>query len=131
MSGTLTASWTPVDSALNPVWRSTVVHLITTLNCDASFPQDRKTALNNDVTHKKLLALKQLDPNSGAYFNEANQNEPGWQWDFFGEHYDRLYAIKQKYDPYGLLWCRQCVGSEDWSDDEDGSLCSLFRPWHH
>lgn len=72
MSGTLTASWTPVDSALNPAWRSTVVNLITTLDYDDSFPRDLKTAMNNDITHNKLSALKQLDPNSGAYFNEVS-----------------------------------------------------------
>lgn len=76
MSGTLTASWTPVDSALNPAWRSTVVHLITTLDYDDSFPRDLKTAMNNDITHKKLWALKQLDPSSGAYFNEVSHIFP-------------------------------------------------------
>ncbi|KAF3000543.1 hypothetical protein E8E14_000864 [Neopestalotiopsis sp. 37M] len=90
MSGTMTASWTPVDNALNPAWRETVVHLITSLSWDDSYPQEVKTDMANDITYDKLSKLKQLDPDSGAYLNEANAIEPGWQWDFFGDHYDRL-----------------------------------------
>jgi hypothetical protein len=31
----------------------------------------------------------------------------------FGVHYDRLYAIKQKYDPNGLFWATPSVGADD------------------
>lgn len=49
--------------------------------------------------------------------------EPDWQYVSFGENYPRLRAIKDIYDPEGALWCRGCVGSEDWVENDDGSLC--------
>ena len=55
-----------------------------------------------------------LSPGSGAYLNEADVNEPDWQWSFFGSHYGPLKAIKDLYDPRGLFTCVNCVGSEDW-----------------
>lgn len=49
--------------------------------------------------------------------------EPEWQWSFFGPNYQRLRAVKEKYDPDGVLWCISCVGSEDWIEQADGTLC--------
>lgn len=50
-------------------------------------------------------------------------NEPNWQYAAFGENYPRLLATKNKYDPDGLLWCRHCVGSENWVEQRDARLC--------
>ena len=52
-----------------------------------------------------------------------NPFEPDWQYAAFGENYPRLRAIKDTYDPEGMLWCRSCVGSEDWVEDAGGRLC--------
>jgi hypothetical protein len=56
---------------------------------------------------------------SGSYMNEANPNEPDWQQKFFGtmEIYNQLKSIKNAVDPNGLFVCKNCVGSDDWSDD--------------
>ena len=35
----------------------------------------------------------------------------------WGENYDRLLAVKSKYDPDGLFFLHHGVGSEDWSAD--------------
>lgn len=70
----MTASWTPVDNALNPAWRETVVHLITSLSWDDSFSQEVKADMANDITYDKLSKLKQLDPDSGAYLNEVGHD---------------------------------------------------------
>ena len=40
---------------------------------------------------------------------------PTWKADFYGDNYAALLAIKRKWDPNGVFWCRVCVGSdEDW-----------------
>jgi len=44
--------------------------------------------------------------------NEANARAPEWKEDFFGENYDKLLAIKKKWDPKKLLRCNRCVGSD-------------------
>jgi len=40
-----------------------------------------------------------------------------WSRAFWGEHYQRLRAVKAKYDPDGLFFVHHGVGSEDWSAD--------------
>ncbi|KAH8742475.1 hypothetical protein F5883DRAFT_596362 [Diaporthe sp. PMI_573] len=123
MSGTLTISHEPVGNALNPAWRRAAVHLITSTSWPDSLPQENVTQIVNDVTYNKLDELRMLDPNSGAYLNEANRYEPGWQWSFFGPNYARLRTIKEKYDPDGVMWGPNTVGSEDWVLLMDGKLC--------
>lgn len=61
-----------------------------------------------------LAELKQL---------QANRYEPGWQWSFFGPNYARLRTIKENYDPDGVMWGPNTVGSEDWVLLMDGKLC--------
>ncbi|KAH8646888.1 hypothetical protein BX600DRAFT_518908 [Xylariales sp. PMI_506] len=111
--------------ALNPAWRDAVLHVITT----EGFPdwvgyEAAKPALDR-ITYQRVGQLRMLAPNSGAYLNECDPYDPNWQYDFFGENYARLRAIKAKYDPNGSLWCISCVGSEDWVEVEkqSGRLC--------
>lgn len=63
----------------------------------------------------RTQALRQLAPHSGAYVSEADPTEPDWQQTFWGAHYPRLLALKRKWDPAGVFWCRPCVGSELWT----------------
>ncbi|KAF3924998.1 hypothetical protein AA313_de0202396 [Arthrobotrys entomopaga] len=109
--------------SLNPAWRDTVVHMIISEGWVDGSPESEINDVYDDITYNKVRALKQLSPDSGAYFNEPDVFEPDWQWAFFGKNYPRLRDIKQKYDPTGLFWCRSCVGSEDWSEEVDGKLC--------
>lgn len=71
MSGTMTISHDPVDNALNPAWRKSVVHLITSTSWPDSLPQANVSEIINDVTYNKLNALRMLEPNTGAYLNEV------------------------------------------------------------
>jgi FAD/FMN-containing dehydrogenase len=54
---------------------------------------------------------------SGSYVNETNYFEMDWQRAFWGENYARLAKIKQMYDPAGLFFVHNGVGSEGWSRD--------------
>ena len=54
---------------------------------------------------------------SGSYVNETNYFEKDWQRAFWGDNYSRLAEIKQKYDPDGLFFVHNGVGSERWSSD--------------
>ncbi|CAG7966762.1 unnamed protein product [Penicillium nalgiovense] len=126
MSGTMTVSKVPVDNALNPAWRETVVHLITKQQWDDTLPEYVANETIHEMTYGKGYALRRLAPDSGAYINEANSYEPDWQWSFWGPNYPRLHAIKQKYDPNNLLWCRKCVGSEGFAQQRNGTLCKTL-----
>ncbi|KAF5012635.1 hypothetical protein FDECE_1327 [Fusarium decemcellulare] len=129
LSGTLTISTKPVNNSLNPAWRDAVVHLIVSQSWHHSTPSSAVDEIVRDVTYNKLGLLRQLDPSSGAYLNEANVMEPDWQWSFFGPNYALLREIKEQYDPEGILWCRQCVGSEDWVQQAEGKLCRAYNPF--
>ncbi|RDK43383.1 FAD/FMN-containing dehydrogenase [Aspergillus phoenicis ATCC 13157] len=126
ISGTMTGSSTPVDNALNTAWRESVVHLIVQQSWNESLPSALAEQTIYNMTYGRGYALRQLAPDTGCYFNEANPFEPEWQTSFFGSHYPRLHAIKSTYDPEGLLWCRHCVGSEAWKEKVDGRLCRAF-----
>ncbi|RJE24366.1 FAD binding domain protein [Aspergillus sclerotialis] len=126
ISGTMTGSKKPVDNALNPAWREAIVHVITGQSWDDTLSDDLAAKAVYDMTYKRGYALRQLAPDTGAYVNEANPNEPDWQWSFWGPNYPRLQAIKQKYDPDGLFWCLHCVGSEAWTEMKNGTLCPII-----
>ena len=47
-----------------------------------------------------------------SYFSESAYNLQSWKMRYWGANYDKLLKIKQKYDPNGVFWCRNCVGSD-------------------
>jgi len=56
-------------------------------------------------------------PNAGAYVSEANYFDRAFQASYWGPNYARLAAVKRKYDPNGLFFVHNGVGSEQWSRD--------------
>jgi hypothetical protein len=46
--------------------------------------------------------------------SESDPTEVDWQRTKYGVNYAGLLKIKQHYDPRGVFWCTQCVGSELW-----------------
>ncbi|KAK4502692.1 hypothetical protein PRZ48_006118 [Zasmidium cellare] len=127
ISCSFVASPDPVDNALNPAWRDTVVHLRVSNSWSMETPHGEAESATLDMTEATGRALRLLEPDSGVYFNEADPNEPDWQCNLFGENYPRLLAIKEKYDPEGILWSHHCVGSENWNIEEDGRVCPQGR----
>lgn len=101
------------DNAVNPAFRDTLSHIL----LGAAWPQ---TATPGDIATASRVLVEQLQtwrdvsPGSGAYLNEADINEPDFQQAFYGSNYPRLYAMKQQYDPWGLLYAITAVSSEDW-----------------
>jgi FAD/FMN-containing dehydrogenase len=49
--------------------------------------------------------------------SESNYFEKGFQQSYWGTNYRRLAEIKKKYDPDGLFFVHNGVGSERWSRD--------------
>jgi hypothetical protein len=49
-------------------------------------------------------------------------NEADWQNVMFGTNYPKLLDVKRKYDPDNLLWCNHCVGSEVFTEHQNGKL---------
>ncbi|KAI4950186.1 hypothetical protein J4E91_004842 [Alternaria rosae] len=124
------SAYYPLQSSLNPAWRNTLTHLIVV----SPFGDTASQALINyvylDITRSKTEALRQLSPDTGAYFNEADSYEPEWQQAFWGERYWMLREVKRQVDPKSVLWCRRCVGSEALVETEDGRLCEVNAEGH-
>jgi hypothetical protein len=103
-----------VNSSLNPSWRQAlgqhIVHVGWSDQTSFSVQQQLQTYLT-DIMVPQLAAI---DPDMGAYTNEANPNEPEWQSVFWGSNYPGLLEVKNKWDPAGLFRCNRCVGSERW-----------------
>jgi FAD/FMN-containing dehydrogenase len=64
-----------------------------------------------------MSQLRALVAYPGSYVSESNYFEKGWQHSYWGSNYPRLAEIKRKYDPDGLFFVHNGVGSEQWSAD--------------
>jgi FAD/FMN-containing dehydrogenase len=62
-------------------------------------------------------ALRAIVPDAGAYVSESNYFDRSFQRSYWGANYARLRAVKTQYDPDGLFFVHNGVGSEDWSPD--------------
>lgn len=112
--------------ALNPVWRSTYIHAISTrstLNATGP-PQEALTAAAIWCDQHQESVWRDWAPDTGAYMNEANPFNSQFQQDFYGTSYDQLLEVKQKYDPTESLFVLSGVGSDAWEYDlNSGRLC--------
>lgn len=118
------------SSAVNTAFRDTIMHA-------DLFDSTALRGLSPGAfieAHTRLDAQvdkwRAVSPESGAYFNEADVQEPNFQQAFFGSNYERLLRIKRDIDPWGLFYAAAAVGSEDWvvvTEDglptQNGPLC--------
>jgi len=81
---------------------------------EPSVAEGRKAAGRID---KCIDQLRAVTGQTGAYVSESNYFEKGWQQAYWGSNYPRLAEIKKKYDPDGLFFVHNGVGSEQWSAD--------------
>lgn len=74
----------------------------------------RRAAAAIDAAMDELLKVV---PQPGSYVAESDFFERDWPRSFWGPHYEKLAAVKQRYDPEGLFFVHHGVGSEAWSED--------------
>jgi len=112
------------ETAMNPQVLDAFALAILGAGGDPAFPNmpDAKKDVNvarSDVhaLDQAMAALYRLNPDAGSYVSESDYFLRDWQSRFWGNHYARLFAIKQRYDPDGLFVVHHGVGSEAWSVD--------------
>ena len=81
---------------------------------EPSVEDGRKAATR---VHQCMDELRAVAPNGGAYVSESNYFEKGFQDAYWGSNHPRLAEVKKKYDPDGLFFVHNGVGSEEWSAD--------------
>jgi hypothetical protein len=112
------------DTAMNPAVLSAFALVIAGGAQGPAFPgipgyepsveQGRKVAERVDRCMNRLRAVA---GETGSYVSESNYFEKQWQQSYWGSNYARLKEIKKKYDPDGLFFVHNGVGSEQWSAD--------------
>jgi len=78
---------------------------------EPSIVDGRKAA---ERIHQCVDQLRAIVPNGGSYVSESNYFESGFQQVYWGSNYPRLVEIKNKYDPNGLFFVHNGIGSENW-----------------
>jgi len=127
----------PESTGLNPAWRKSLVYMIIFTGWQDGATLTEIQAARQLFT-QEMKILEGIAPESGAYLNEvrelhathprslqprfllfpqASRYEFDWKKSFFGTHYDKLRAIKQKYDPKSLFLIYDGVGSDEWDAD--------------
>ena len=115
---------TTKDTAMNPVVLTSFALAIVADGQGPAYPgipghepsvdEGRKAAERID---RCISQLRAVAPEPGAYVSESNYFEKRWQQAYWGSNYTRLAKIKRKYDPDGLFFVHNGVGSEEWSAD--------------
>ncbi|KAF7777755.1 CAZyme family AA7 [Agaricus bisporus var. burnettii] len=105
----------PDSVALNPGWRKAVAHVYTSGNWEEGTSAETIKEIQRGVA-RHVRALDPISPDSTTYMNEASLYEPDFKKSFFGDHYDKLRAIKQIYDPNSLFVVAEGVASDEWDD---------------
>ena len=83
-------------------------------NHEPDVAKGRKAA---DAVHRCMNELRAVASNGGAYVSESNFFESDFKHSYWGTNHSRLAQIKKKYDPDGLFFVHNGVGSEQWNRD--------------
>lgn len=99
----------------NPLWRDSLWQVIMGAAWTTKDSLQARTQIQNTVS-ASIQPFKALTPGGGCYMNEGDWTEENWQQTFFGANYNKLLAVKRKYDPTSLFNCWKCVGWTGYDD---------------
>jgi hypothetical protein len=112
------------DTAMNPAVCSAFALAIVADGQGPAYPgvpnhepdvvKGRKAA---NAVHLCTNELRAVASDGGAYVSESNFFESGFEHAYWGANATRLSQIKDKYDPDGLFFVHNGVGSQRWSAD--------------
>ena len=92
--------------AVNPSLRTGITSLSCWMNWVDPGKEDHFVHIGEHLTDQLIKFGK------GTFLNEPSYYLPNWKQALWGGHYDRLLAIKRKWDPDNIFTCHHCVGSD-------------------
>jgi len=101
-------------NAAHPAWRDTVLFAMMANSWGTENATVETVVTKCKQLVERMQPWRDVTPGAGSYLNEGDINEPAFQQAFYGDNYERLYKIKQRYDPTGTFYAATAVGSEDW-----------------
>jgi FAD/FMN-containing dehydrogenase len=113
---------TPPNS-VHAGWRNMLSYVVVSQQWKYNVPFSVMDEQERLLTEEVMPPLQELG--SGAYMSEADFKNPKWKEEFYGENWDELSKIKEKWDPQGLFYATTAVGSEKWEADAEGRLCRV------
>ena len=116
---------TPNSNSVLPAWRDALYTLNFGIIFDPDASPQELQAIQAKVNVWQAL-FTPLTPGGGAYMNEATFDDLNWKEDYFGQNYNALLKIKEKYDPQFALWQHSAVGADAyWEVESEGRLCRI------
>ncbi|KAL8749384.1 MAG: hypothetical protein Q9184_006826, partial [Pyrenodesmia sp. 2 TL-2023] len=85
-------------TAVHPLWRDALFNIV--LYTQYNYQDWEANIANQQLMTQELIPqLSRLTPGGGAYLSEADFLQPDFQNTLYGRNYQRLKAVKNKYDP--------------------------------
>ncbi len=96
-----------------PVEQSSFIHRSATMDfyCIVFFDKVTNDQEKNRQWIISLYQFMEQYTNGHSYQNYPNRDQTGFQWAYWGEYYNQLVAIKQKYDPNNFFNYQQSIGT--------------------
>lgn len=114
------------DNAVLPAWRDAALICLPKGSWDPHAPAaDMARRQVEAVTEVQNMLDAATGPAGGVYMNEVSYLLPDWQSAMYGDNYDRLLAVKRKYDPESVMYVLDGVGSDAWVEGADKRLCRI------
>ncbi|KAE8364062.1 hypothetical protein BDV27DRAFT_129077 [Aspergillus caelatus] len=110
------------DNAVNPAWRRTVMHALSSVNWSPNATAQEIAAARHNFTYGHMQRWCDVSPGAGSYLGESDRMEPDFQQAIYGENYGRHLKLKREVDPGDVFWAATAVGSEEWRVVTDDGL---------
>ncbi|KAF2119262.1 hypothetical protein BDV96DRAFT_596006 [Lophiotrema nucula] len=117
------ASKAVAPNSISPKWRDASLSILAQTQWKFGEATQVNVAQMDELNNVVIPALEKVTPGAGAYGNEANFANPNWKKDYYDVNYDKLRAIKKKYDSKDFFYGPTMVGSDAWAVQSDGRLC--------
>ena len=118
---------TDVYNAVHPAWREAGISAVPSSVWDEKATWEERLAWQVKMTDSWIPKLREAVGGTGVYMNEGDFRQADWKEAFYGENYERLLRIKEKWDPEHLFYALTAVGSDYWTVEGDGSLCRALE----